>query len=250
MSVRDSVVVTTPDGNVACSLHHPAGAGPWPAVLFFIDALGMRPAMEAMAGRLADAGYVVLLPNLLYRAGEMAPFDPKTVWGDEAERGRLMKNISMAVLPGPAMRDVGLFLAALDQHPSVKRGGVGVVGYCMGGMLSFRAAAAWPDRIAAVACIHGGHLVTDKPDSPHLGSEQVKARLYFACADNDRSCTPEQREALNLSLKAAGANAEIEFYKGKAHGWAVTDMPVHDPEASEQHWKRVLALFAQTLQAK
>ena len=246
MSVRENTVVATPDGQVACSIHHPAGPGPWPAVLFFSDALGVRPAMEAMAGRLADAGYFVLLPNLLYRAGEVAPFDAKTVWSNEAERGRLMKLIA-TVQPEPTMRDVGLFLAALDAQPLVKRGGVGLVGYCLGGMLSFRAAAAWPDRIAAVACIHGGHLVTDKPDSPHLGSDRVKARLYFACADNDRSCTPEQREALNLSLKAAGANAELEFYKGKSHGWAVTDAPVYDPDASEQHWTRVLGLFKETI---
>jgi carboxymethylenebutenolidase len=245
--VRERLVVSSPEGPIGCTTHHPAGAGPWPAVLFFMDALLVRPALLAMADRLAEAGYFVLFPNLLYRAGEVAPFDPKSVWTDENERARLMKLIGAAVQPESAMRDVGLYLAALEQQPQAKRGGVGMVGYCMGGMLSFRAAAAYPDRIAAVACIHGGNLVTDKPDSPHLGSERVKARLYFACADNDRSCTPEQREALNLCLKAAGARAEFEFYKGKLHGFAVTDTPVYDAEASEQHWKRVLALFRQAL---
>ncbi len=242
-----TLTVKTPDGEVRCSTHQPVGTGPWPAVLMFQDAFGVRPAAETMAAHLAAAGFFVLLPNLLYRSGEVAPFNAKTVWGDEPERTRLMKIVGAAVNPVPAMRDVGLYLAALEALPEVKKGGVGVVGYCMGGTLGLRAAAAWPEKIAAVASIHGGNLVTDKPDSPHLGLPQVKARLYFACADNDRSCTPEQREALTQACQSAHVRAQVELYPGKAHGFAVPDMPVFDAEACELHWERVTALFSETL---
>ena len=242
-----TLTVKTPDGEVLCSTHQPAGTGPWPAVMMFQDAFGVRPAAETMAARLAAVGYFVLLPNLLYRSGEFAPFDPKTVWGDDAERQRLMKIVGAAVSPEQTMRDIGLYLAALEQLPQVKPGGVGIVGYCMGGMLAFRASAAWPEKIAAVACIHGGNLVNDKPDSPHSSASKVKARLYFACADNDRSCTPEQREALTNSLKAANVRTQVELYAGKAHGFAVHDTPAFDAEACELHWKRTLELFSETL---
>ncbi len=246
MTSRATLDVTTPDGVVACTTHRPDGPDPFPAVIFFMDALGARPALDEMAARLAQAGYFVLAPNLLYRAGPVAPFNPKTVWTDEAERARLMKVIG-TVQPAPMMRDAGLYLDALSRTPGVKADRVGVVGYCLGGMLAFRAAAAWPERIAAAASIHGGHLVTDQPDSPHLGAGRVKGRLYFGCADNDRSCTAEHRATLTQALEAAHLKAEVEFYEGKAHGWAISDTPVYNRDGAERHWVKVLGLFGQTL---
>jgi carboxymethylenebutenolidase len=238
--------VVTPDGTARCTEHRPQGPGPFPAVLFLMDALGVRPALQAMAARFAVNGLVVLVPNLLYRAGDFEPFNPTTVWTDEAERRRLM-GVMGTVQPEGTMRDVGLYLDVLARRPKVKPGPVGVVGYCLGGMLAFRAAAAHASRFSAAASIHGGHLVTDKPDSPHLSAAKVKAQLYFGCADNDRSCTPEHRATLEAALTAAGCKAEVEFYAGKAHGWAVSDTPAYDRAGSERHFERVGALFKATL---
>jgi carboxymethylenebutenolidase len=243
---RSTLAVRTPDGAVSCRLHRPHGDGPFPAVLFFMDALGARPAMDSMADRLAEAGYFVFAPNLLYRAGDFAPFDPKTVWTDEPERARLSRVLA-TVEPGPTMRDVGLYLEALAHEPEARADRIGAVGYCLGGMLAFRAVSAWPEQIAAAASIHGGRLVTDAPDSPHLGAPRVKGRLYFGCADNDRSCTAEQRQVLTRALAEAGVRAEVELYAGKAHGWAVEDFPVYDRDGAERHWVKVLALFRETL---
>jgi carboxymethylenebutenolidase len=210
--------------------------------LFFMDAMGLRPALSRMGERLAASGYAVLMPNLLYRAGDFAPFDPKTVWSDPDERARLMKVLA-TVEPAGTMRDVGLYLGALAKMENVDAARLGLVGYCMGGMNAFRAAAAHPDRIRAVAAIHAGHVVTDKPDSPHLASSKVKARLYFACADNDRSCTAEHRAALDDALTKAGVRHEIEFFPGCMHGWSIDDVPAYNREGSERHWRRVLELF-------
>ncbi len=247
MTVRGSIEIKTPDGVVKASTHHPDGQGPWPAVIFFMDAMGMREALETMAARFADAGYFVMVPNLLYRAGDFKPFDPKVVWTDEGERTRLMNLLASMKDPAPTIRDVGLYLDALGKIPEVKAGKAGAVGYCMGGTLAFRSAAAYPDRLAAAASIHGGNPVTDDPNSPHRKARDISARLYFGCADNDRSCTPEQRAALEQALSAAGVAHEIELYPGKAHGFAVLDTPAYDAAAGEQHVERVLRLFAETL---
>ena len=246
MASSRKLQVRTADGLVECTEHRPDSAGPWPAVLFFMDALGVRDAMRAMADRLAESGYHVLLPNLFYRSGAFPPFDPKTFWSNPDERGRLMALIG-SLTPDAAMRDVGAYLDTLAATPGVKSGKVGCVGYCMGGMLAVRAAAAFPNRIAAAASIHGGSLVTDKPDSPHLGAPSIRGRVYVGAADNDRSFTPEQRQALEAALRAAGVRHTVELYAGAQHGFAVPDLPVYDPAASEQHWDRVLRLFEETL---
>lgn len=230
-----NIEIKTADGVVDCL----AWAGSEPDskgnVLFFVDAGGVRPAMERMGQRWADAGYSVLIPNVLYRAGKFAPFHMKTVFSDDKERARLFSILSLAT-PADIMRDVGEYL----QH---FQGKVGAVGYCFGGTLTTRAAAAYPERIAVAASIHGGSLVTDKPDSPHRSLARVTARMYFGCADNDRSCPPEHRATLAAALTDAGVRHEIELYAGKGHGFAVDDMPVYDPDACEQHWRKLFTLF-------
>jgi carboxymethylenebutenolidase len=237
--------VKTADGTADCQLFHPDGPGPFPAVIYLSDAFGVTPGAVEMAQRLASNGYAVLLPNLFYRSGKVPPFDPATVWADPKERDRLM------AIMGPANKgaagDMPAYFAALAAQPGVKSDRVGLVGYCMGGRLGLLIAEAYPDRVAAVAAIHAGNLVTDAPDSPHKHVDKVKARLYFGVADEDRSCTPEHQKALEAALKAAGVRYQLELYPGARHGFAVNGGHVYDAAAAERHWERVLELFKDTL---
>jgi carboxymethylenebutenolidase len=239
--------VKTNDGVADCQLHTPEGPGPFPGVIYLSDAFGISPGAVQMAERLASNGYAVLVPNLFYRAGHFAPFDPASVWSDNSERARLMS------IMGPAnqgaIADLPAYIDALAQQPGVRAARVGLVGYCMGGRLGLLAAEAYPDRVAAVACIHGGNLVTDAPESPHLHVGKVSGRLYFGVADEDRSCTPEHQAKLEAALKAAGVRYQLEFYPGAKHGFAVPGMPVFDATAAERHWGAVLKLFKEELQA-
>jgi carboxymethylenebutenolidase len=145
------------------------------------------------------------------------------------------------------MRDAKAYMDGILSQPGVAGDKVGLVGYCMGGRLAFTAAGTHPERVAAVACIHGGHIVTDKADSPHANAPNIRARVYLGVADNDGSCTPEHQGALASSLGAAHVAYQIELYQGKSHGFAVPDMPVYDEEAAERHWERIAAIFAASL---
>jgi carboxymethylenebutenolidase len=237
--------IQTADGVADARLFQPDGAGPWPAVLFFTDAFGLTPGAVQMAERLASNGYAVLLPNLFYRAGAYAPFNMATVWTDPPERTRLMSIVG----PGAAgaVKDTPTYLATLAKQPGVRVDRVGAVGYCMGGRVALVDAETYPDRFAAIACIHGGGLVTDAPESPHKHVDKVKARVYFAIADQDAGCTPEHQAQLEASLKAAGVRYQQEFYPDARHGFAVVGTPVFDAVAAEKHWDRVLTLFKETL---
>jgi carboxymethylenebutenolidase len=245
-SVQRELDIKTADGTAKAWGYRPEGDAPVPGVLFFIDALLVRPSMHAMAARLAAKGYFVLLPNVFYRSGEIAPFDPNTVWGDEKERARLFKVLG-AVSMEAAMKDAGAYLDAIAAQKDVRHGGAGVMGYCMGGRWAFSAAGHHGARIKACASIHGGNLITEKPDSPHLLADKITAKLYFGVADEDGSCTPEHQGALATTLGKAHLDYQIELYKGAKHGFAVDDMPVYDKAASERHWSRVETLFGATL---
>ncbi|MBX6389839.1 MAG: dienelactone hydrolase family protein [Frankia sp.] len=220
-----------------------AGDGPLPTVIMYADAGGVRPVSREMAAQLASHGYLVALPNVFYRAGEFAPFDMRTVFGDEKERARLYEVMKTAGVPA-VMRDTGALLAALAEVPGARADRVGTIGYCMGGRLSFAAAGAFPDVVAAAASFHGGRLaVEDDPDSPHHQAGRVRARLYFGVADNDNTCTPEDQARLAATLDQAGVDYRMELFEGKLHGFAVPDLPVHDEEAAKRHWDRALELF-------
>ncbi len=240
--------VRASDGVMDVYLHRPAGAAgaPAPTVILFPDAGGVRPAMHAMAERLVSHGYFVAVPNILYRAGDFAPFDFNTVWGDPPERDRIMRIIKQVEIVS-AMRDVGALLDALAGEPGARADQVGCVGYCLGGRLAFGAAGAHPARVAAVAAIHAGNIAVDDPTSPHLQAGKIRAKLYFGVADNDQSCTPESQAKLKAALDEAKVRYQLEVYTGATHGFAVSDFPVFDQAASEKHWERVLALFAETL---
>ena len=241
-----SVRVPGPDGVIEAELFWSGAAGPRPLVVYFMDAFGLRPATTAMAAELVEAGYAVLQPNLYWRAGAFAPFDPRTTFGDPPERARVMALMN-GFTPAQVAADLDALLAALDGDPAVRPGPVGLVGYCMGGRQAFIMAAHLGPRAAAMASIHGGGLVRPDASSPHRGAPRVQARCYFGVADHDGSCTPADQQALGEALTAAGVAHEIELYTGKLHGFAVPDMGVYDAEAARQHHERVLALFAATL---
>lgn len=232
----------TPLGSIEAYASHPAGPGPWPAVLFFMDGLGWRPTLFAMADRLASCGHYVLLPNLFWRAGRVAPCDPKTVFAGGPERDRLMAIIT-ALTDGLAMDDAAAFLSFLERQPGVKDPRrIACVGYCMGGGFALQAACRFPDRIIAAASFHGGRFVT-APDAPAAIAQQLRAQVYIGVADGDRQHTPEVTRRLTAALEQAQARYAIEVFAGAAHGFAVADTPAYDAAAAERHWDRLLALL-------
>jgi carboxymethylenebutenolidase len=245
VSNPEKLEIRTPDG-VTQAWTYADAAKPSPAILFFPDAGGVRQSMLDMASRLASLGYFVMVPNTLYRGGDFKPVDMKTVFGDPAERARLMAIIKL-VDNAAAMRDVGAYLDALAGQKGALPGKVGCIGYCMGGRIAFTSAGAFPDRFGAAASIHGGQLVTGEPDSPHLKADRIMAKLYLGVADNDGSCTPEHQGTLASLLGAAHVDYQIELYAGAMHGFAVPDMAVYSEAAAERHWERIASFFAGAL---
>jgi len=246
---RERVNLATNNGALDCYLFAPDGAGPWPAVLFYMDAFGVRADLDAMASRLAAAGYVVALPNLYHRSGAFPPFDPALVAAGGAERDRFMAMIR-SIDGDLVMEDTTAVLAHLDARRSVRPGAVGTVGYCMGGGYALRAAGVFPTRVAAAASFHGGSLATDRPDSPHQLAGQMRARVYVGVAGIDPGFTDEQRQRLDAALREGGVDYEIEIYEGAQHGFAVNNHRVYDRAASERHWERLLKLFHDELQQR
>jgi carboxymethylenebutenolidase len=239
------VTIQAKDGPCRAWVLTPTGTGRWPAVIFYMDAFGIRPGMIQMATHLADQGYVVLLPDLFYRFGAYGPLDPAEVLkGDtRATIGPLMASTNNH----KAGEDTAAFIAYLDTRPDVAGNKMGTVGFCMGGGMALTAAAYHPDRIAAAVSFHGGNLATEEPTSPHLLLPKVEAELYIAVADNDRSYPPEMAQRFEAALQAAGVEHTTEFYPGKAHGWMKPDLPVYDAAAAEKGWSELLALYARKL---
>ena len=246
---RTEVSIRTPDGTARAFTFAPEGQSPWPAVIFFMDALGIRPALFGMCERLASHGYFVLLPDMFWRAGSYEPMNVAEALKDETTRRATFGRFMATTDPERSTQDTRAFLAFLAGQPGVKGEMVGATGYCMGGGLVLRAAGNFPDRVAAAAAFHGGRLATDAPDSPHLLAPKIKAQVLVAGADEDTGFPPEQAERLKAALDAAGVQNEVTIYSGARHGYAVPDMPVYDREASERHWRQMLALFDRVLKA-
>jgi carboxymethylenebutenolidase len=245
---RQEVSIPTPDGAARAFVVTPdQGQGPWPTVIMYMDALAIRPAMFEMAERLASNGYYVLLPDLFYRLGDYGVLKPAEVFSDPDKRAELFTKLMPSANPTNSMRDTGAFLEWLSKQPKAKADKVGVTGYCMGGGIALRAAAAYPDRVAAVGAFHAGNVVTDAPDSVHLGASKIKAKVLVAGADEDAGFTDDHCATLDKALGDAGVNAEVTIYRGALHGYAPPDMPVYKPEAAERHWRDMLALLDSTL---
>jgi carboxymethylenebutenolidase len=239
------IKIDTRDGACRSFVYRPAGGGPWPAVLVFMDGVGIRPAMLAVGERLAVHGYFVLLPDLFYRSGAYAPMNPHTVFTDPEQRSVLMEKFFALATPANVMSDTSVFLAWLAQ-PDVRPGRIGTTGYCLGGLMSLTAAGTFPDRIAATASYHGGRLATDAPDSPHLLAPKMRSRVYVAGAIEDQSFPDEMKQRLERALTEAAVDHTIETYPAR-HGWVLSDTPAYDPAAAERHWQTLLALFDATL---
>jgi carboxymethylenebutenolidase len=236
----------TKDGLAPCHFFAPPQKGSRPAVIFYMDGIGIRPALCDMAGRLASNGYYVLLPNLYYRSGPIKPFDAATVFKGGAERDRLtplFQSLNNKLL----MEDTASFLDFLEAQPSVRGQKIGCLGYCMGGAFALSAAGAFPERIAAAASLHGARLATDQPDSPHLLAPKMRAAIYVGIAGIDPHFTPEEKQRLESALQSAGVEHQVEVYPEVKHGFAVNDTPVYDRPASERHWQQILKLFAENL---
>lgn len=242
--LRERIVLSTSDGNCSTYLFDPVRDEPIPAVIFYMDAGGIRPAVLAMAERIAEAGYLVLLPDLYYRFGEYGPFDPKEVLaGDMVEiLGPLMATTSNT----KAAKDTSFLLSFLDSRTDVSNRKVGAVGFCMGGGMAIVSAASHPDRFAAVASFHGGNLATDEPDSPHRYAKQLEAELYIAAAENDDLYPTEMAKVLEAALIANDVNFSSEVYSA-AHGWMKPDFPVYNANAAELGWEKMIAFLHRCL---
>jgi carboxymethylenebutenolidase len=238
----DKIEISTKDGRCDSYVFRPTGSGPWPAVLVFMDGVGIRPAMLEVGERLATHGYFVLLPDLFYRSGPYGPMDARTVFTDPEKRKVLTEKFFARATPANIMSDTRFFLDHLAAQPDVKPGPIGTTGYCMGGFMSLSAAGTYPDRIAAAASYHGGRLATDAPESPHLFAPKIKARVYVAGAIEDASFPDEMKARLDDALTRAGVDHRIETYPAK-HGWVLRDTPVHDAAATERHWQTLIALL-------
>ena len=245
---RTEIAVETADGSCPVSVFRPEGEGPWPAVLFYMDGLGVRPALFEMGERMARGGYLVFLPDLFYRTGPTDPDEGRRMLfgSDETRRAWFGKHIAPLTV-ARAMSDTRALLARMDGRDDLAGRRIGTTGYCMGGRFSLAAAGTFPDRVAAAACYHGSRLVTDDPDSPHRLVPQMTARVYVAGAVEDAGFTDEMKHRLEQALAAAKVEHTVETYPGARHGWVPSDTPVHDPVAAERHWQTLFALLGSTL---
>jgi carboxymethylenebutenolidase len=242
----EQVSIRTHDGECPAQVFTPPGATRRPAVIFYMDGLGIRPTIFEMGQRLAGAGYVVLVPDLFYRAGRYEALEPKKVFASGDVMGTI-GHLFASTDNRRAGEDTEAFLGYLDSREDVAGTKVGTTGYCMGGAMSLTAAGTYPDRIAAAASFHGGNLATDSDLSPHHLASRIAGRVYVAGADQDASYPPEMAARLEQTLSDAGVDHRCEIYPGAMHGWTMTDFPVYDEAAAERHWRELLALFADTL---
>jgi len=239
---EEEVEIKTPDGTADCYFVHPQ-SGTAPGVLVWPDIFGLRPAFRQMGKRLAESGYSVLVVNPFYRVKKAPTADQ----GAATPIPSLMP-LAQGLNETIHMSDAKAFIAWLDQQPSVaKNRKIGTQGYCMGGPIAFRTSAAVPDRVGAVASFHGGGLVTNQPNSPHLQASKTKAQFLIEIADNDDQRAPTEKDTLKETFAAAKLPAEIEVYKGAAHGWCPPDSGGYNKDAAEKAWSRLIALYSKAL---
>ena len=252
--VETNVEIKTPDGTCDAAFIHPR-SGSHPGVLLWPDAFGLRPSMRDIAKRLAAEGYSVLVPNPFYRVSK-APFTDASNFNfqNQADMAKLKPLMASVNAPGNAEKDAAAYVSFLDAQKEVNKAKkIGTQGYCMGGPLVVKTAAALPNRIGAGASFHGGGLVTANPDSPHLLAPKIKGRMYFGVAKNDDERQPDAKDKLKEAFVAAKVPAEIEVY-WSLHGWCVMDMPkspdgspIYNKADAEKAWAKLVALYKAAL---
>lgn len=250
--VETDVTIKTPDGMCDAAFIHPA-TGSHPGVLIWTDAFGLRPSMRDMAKRLAGDGYSVLVPNPFYRVAKAPVFENASNFNfnDPEQRGKLTPLMGSINAPGAAERDAAAFIAWLDAQKEVDRTKkIGTQGYCMGGPLVVKTAAAVPNRVGAGGSFHGGGLVTGDAGSPHLLAPKIKARMYFGVAASDDMQRPDDKTKLKEAFEAAKVPVAVELYSKSQHGWCVADMPnqpngqpIYDKAEADRAWSKLLALY-------
>jgi carboxymethylenebutenolidase len=243
--IEQHLDIPTPDGAMNSFVVHPEEGGPHPAVLFYMDAPGKREELHDMARRLASVGYYVVLPNLYYRRTREFELKART-----PEAMKPMFELMDSLSNGMTVRDTGAMLRFLDAQPEADSARIGAVGYCMSGPFVFAAAAAYPERVQAIASIHGARMVTDSDDSPHRMAPRIHCETYVACAETDIWAPPESVIVLQRALEEAGTPHRLEWYPGAQHGFVFPRREgiYHQPSA-ERHWERLFSLFRKTLQA-
>ena len=246
--IETNVSIKMPDGMCDAAFYHPK-SGSHAGVLIWPDAFGLRPSLRAMGKRLAAEGYSVLVPNPFYRMGP-APFTDASNFNFATDMGKIQPLMASVNMPGNPEKDAVAYVAWMDAQKQVdKKKKIGTQGYCMGGPLVVRTAAAMPDRIGAGGSFHGGGLVTDKPDSPHLLASKIKARMYFGVATNDDMRQPDAKVKLKETFEAAHVPVEVELYSQAQHGWCISDMPatggmpIYKKDDAEKAWSKLLALY-------
>jgi carboxymethylenebutenolidase len=244
--IEKHVEIATKAGGMETFICHPERSQPHPAIIFYMDAPGIREELRDMARRLATVGYYVLLPNLYYRAGSGTTLDQSALGEGSPERERmwgLLRSLSNDLV----VEDTQSLLAFIDRQEAARKGPLGCVGYCMSGPFVFTAAGRFPERFAATASIYGAGLMTDRPDSPHLLAPRIRGEIYFACAEIDNWAPLPLVTELGQALEKAGTKFEIEIFPGTEHGFAFPRRPCFNKPAAETHWERLFALFRRTL---
>jgi carboxymethylenebutenolidase len=244
--IEKQLDIATKAGKIDTFICHPERRGPWPAIIFYMDAPGIREELRDMARRLATVGYYVLLPNLYYRAGRGTTVDQSALTEGSPERQRmwdLLRSLSNHLVA----EDTEALLAFIDAQREAKKGPLGCVGYCMSGPFVFTAAGRFPERFAATASIYGAGLITDRPDSPHLLVPRITGEIYFACAETDKYAPLPLVAELKRTLERAGTVAEVEIFPGTEHGFAFPQRHCYHKAAAETHWERLFDLFRRRL---
>jgi carboxymethylenebutenolidase len=244
--IEQTVDIPTRDGKTTTFIVHPDRGGPFPVILFYMDAPAIREELRDMSRRLASSGYYVVLPNMYYRRGVMElgplPTDPNA-----PERKKMFEHMNSLTIP-LVMDDTEALLKFVDGQAAASKGQIGCVGYCMSGQYAVNAAARWPDRVAAAASFYGTRLVTDDADSPHVMAKKAKAEIYFGCAERDHYVPMEMIDTLKKQLATDNVtNAEVEIYPDSDHGFAFPLRAVYNKAAAEKHWERLLSLYRRKL---
>jgi carboxymethylenebutenolidase len=244
--IEKQIDLPTKAGTMDTFICHPERRGPWPAIIFYMDAPGIREELRDMARRLATVGYYVLLPNLYYRAGRGTTLDTSALSEGSPERQRmwdLLKSLTNELVA----EDTAAMLAFVDRQSEARQGPLGCVGYCMSGPFVFTVAGRFPERFAATASIYGAGLMTDLPDSPHLLAPKIKGEIYFACAEIDKYAPLPLIAELKRVLEEADVRAEVEIFPGAEHGFAFPQRYCYNKAAAETHWERLFELFRRRL---